>query len=135
MLIPLSLANGKIDYYLLPAYPALSLLVGRLFAAAPWGLLERGWSRMALVLAAGGLGLLALCPLPFPPDWLPVPAAQALLRVVALALALACLGIAVAMPRPLPTAAGLSRFRGRPFLLVIPPCLSPLSKRPAQTCC
>jgi 4-amino-4-deoxy-L-arabinose transferase-like glycosyltransferase len=116
MLIPLSLSHGKIDYYLLPAYPALSLLVGRLFAAVPWGRLERAWCSGALVLAAGGLGLLAAFPLPFPPDWLPAPAAQALLRVVALALALACLAIAVAAPRPIPVAGVLAASAGLVFL-------------------
>ena len=35
--VPLSLSRGKIDYYLLPLYPAVSLLVGRLFAPCPGG--------------------------------------------------------------------------------------------------
>jgi 4-amino-4-deoxy-L-arabinose transferase-like glycosyltransferase len=118
MLIPLSLSNGKIDYYLLPAYPALSLLVGRLFAAVPWGRLERAWSRAALVLAGGGLGLLACWPLPFPPEWLPVPAAQMLLRVVALLLAVACLGSALGTPRPLRIAGVLAASAGLVFLLL-----------------
>ena len=118
MLIPLSLSHGKIDYYLLPAYPALSLLVGRLFAAVPWGRLERAWSSGALVLSAGGLGLLASSPLPFPPEWLPAAAAQMLLRVVAAGLALACLGIAVAAPRPLRVAGVLAASGGLVFLLL-----------------
>ena len=33
VLVPLSLSRGKIDYYLLPLYPAVSLLVGRYLAA------------------------------------------------------------------------------------------------------
>jgi 4-amino-4-deoxy-L-arabinose transferase-like glycosyltransferase len=118
MLIPLSLSNGKIDYYLLPAYPALSLLVGRLFVAVPWGRLERAWVGVALVLAALGLGLVASFPLPFPAEWLPVPAAQTLLRVVAGALALACLGVAAARPRPLPVAFVLAASAGLVFLLL-----------------
>lgn len=118
MLIPLSLSNGKIDYYLLPAYPALSLLVGRLFAEVPWGRLERAWAAVALVLAACGLGLVAFFPLPFPADWLPVPAAQTLLRAVAGVLALACLGIAAARPRPLPVVSVLAASAGLLFLLL-----------------
>lgn len=118
ILIPLSLSNGKIDYYLLPAYPALSLLVGRLFAAVSWGRLERSWARVALVLAAVGLGFVASFSLPFPPDWLPVPSAQVLLRVVAGALAVACLGIAATRPRPLPVAGVLGASAGLMFLLL-----------------
>jgi 4-amino-4-deoxy-L-arabinose transferase-like glycosyltransferase len=51
MLVPLSLSHGKIDYYILPAYPAASLVLGQLFAAGPWGRLERGWARVVLVSA------------------------------------------------------------------------------------
>jgi 4-amino-4-deoxy-L-arabinose transferase-like glycosyltransferase len=58
MLVPLSLSRGKIDYYLLPLLPAVSLLLGRHFTRLPWGRLDRIWSRLALGLIAIGLLLL-----------------------------------------------------------------------------
>jgi 4-amino-4-deoxy-L-arabinose transferase-like glycosyltransferase len=69
MLIPLSLSRGKIDYYILPAYPAASLVLGQFFADTPWGRLERGWARAVLVIAG-----LVLAAVPFvlgriPPPW------------------------------------------------------------------
>ena len=36
VLVPLVISRGKIDYYLLPLYPAVSLLIGRFFVAVPW---------------------------------------------------------------------------------------------------
>ena len=61
VLVPLTLSRGKIEYYLLPLYPALSLLVGRLLADPDWG---RGATRLlrglALVLAAVTLATGAL---------------------------------------------------------------------------
>lgn len=57
MLVPLSLSRGKIDYYLLPLLPAVSLLLGRHFTTLPWERLDRIWSRVALGLIAIGLGL------------------------------------------------------------------------------
>jgi len=98
-LVPLSLSRGKIDYYLLPLYPAFSLLVGRFFAAAPWGRLEAWWSRIVLAAAAVVLALVARIPARVPADWLPSAGAQRLLVVGALAAALAC---ALAALRPTP---------------------------------
>ncbi len=61
VLVPLTLSRGKIEYYLLPLYPALSLLVGRLLADPDWG---RGATRLlrglALLLAAVTLATGAL---------------------------------------------------------------------------
>ncbi len=53
VLIPLVLSRGKIDYYLLPLYPAVSLLIGRLFVGVRWRRLERVWAGAVLVLLAG----------------------------------------------------------------------------------
>ena len=49
VLVPLSLSRGKIDYYLLPLYPAVSLLLGRYLAATPWSGLDRWWARVVLL--------------------------------------------------------------------------------------
>ena len=118
MLIPLSLSRGKIDYYLLPLLPPLSLLVGRLFASTSWGRLEQAWARAALVMVAGGLALLALHRLPLPAEWLPTPAAQGLLRVTAAALAVACLAAAWVPPRPGRVAGTLAASAGLVFLIL-----------------
>jgi 4-amino-4-deoxy-L-arabinose transferase-like glycosyltransferase len=71
VLVPLSLSRGKIDYYLLPLYPAVSLLLGRYLAGTPWGRLDRGWARVALLLQAAALAFLLARPPQVPPEWLP----------------------------------------------------------------
>jgi 4-amino-4-deoxy-L-arabinose transferase-like glycosyltransferase len=91
----LSLSRGKIDYYLLPLYPALSLLVGRLFVAVPWRRLERVWSRAILLLLVGTLALLALRPPRVPEGWLPGEGAVTAFVVVLAAISLAALVVAV----------------------------------------
>jgi hypothetical protein len=95
----LSLSRGKIDYYLLPLYPALSLLVGWLFAAARWRRLERLWSRTVLLVLVCGLALFAWRPPRVPEDWLPGQGAEAVFTGVLAAIALAGLVVA-ARPRP-----------------------------------
>lgn len=84
MLVPLSLSRGKIDYYLLPLYPAASLLVARVFVGGPWAGLERGWTRGVLGTLAVALSLLALAPTPLPDEWLPSPTWVWTLRLLAI---------------------------------------------------
>ena len=95
----LSLSRGKIDYYLLPLYPALSLLVGRYFAAVPWRRADVVWARAALVLGALAIGFVFVHPPRLPEPWLPGPALRGLL-VGTLALAGAALLLAALRPRP-----------------------------------
>jgi 4-amino-4-deoxy-L-arabinose transferase-like glycosyltransferase len=94
MVLLLSLSRGKMDYYLLPAYPALSLLVGWLLAAVPWGPVERRWARFALLVAAAALAVLAAgCTLAPALPWLPDLGPRLLLATVALAGAVVCLAV------------------------------------------
>jgi 4-amino-4-deoxy-L-arabinose transferase-like glycosyltransferase len=88
MLVPLSLSRGKIDYYLLPFYPAASLVIGRLFTAVPWESRERGWARVVLVLAALAVALVPAFLYAQPDPWVP---ARATLGVVSGSFALAVL--------------------------------------------
>ena len=81
MLLPLSLSRGKIDYYLLPLYPPLALLLGRVLWGLPWGRLERLWGGAVLAAVAGGLAVVAAFPAPLPPGWLPALPARALLAL------------------------------------------------------
>lgn len=118
MLVPLSLSQGKIDYYLLPLYPAVSLIVGRFFAC-PWSGPERAWARGALALGAAGLGLLAFAPLRVPPEWLPAAGPRLALRACAAAAALACLWVAVRAPAPKRVAGVLAGGVGLVFLLLV----------------
>jgi 4-amino-4-deoxy-L-arabinose transferase-like glycosyltransferase len=90
MLVPLTLSRGKIDYYLLPLYPPLSLLVGRFFSERSLDAVERAWTRIALLLLAAGLGLLPLALRSVDRAWLPGPLAIAFGASAALAGALAC---------------------------------------------
>jgi 4-amino-4-deoxy-L-arabinose transferase-like glycosyltransferase len=105
VLVPLSLSRGKLDYYLLPLYPAISLLVGRYLTALEWRTLDRTWVRVMLVALAGALAFLLLQPPQLPPEWMPSASARALLLGVAGAGILALLAVAV---RPTPRALMLS---------------------------
>lgn len=91
VLVPLTLSRGKIDYYLLPLYPPLSLVLGRYFAAARWERGERAWARLVL----GLLALLALlAPVAahrLPHGWLPSPGRVAAFALVTVAGAACCL--------------------------------------------
>ncbi len=100
VLVPLSLSRGKLDYYLLPLYPALSLLLGRYFACVPWRRLDVLWARVALVLGALAIAVVLLRPPRLPEPWLPSPAWRALL-VATLVLWAVALVIASLRPRPL----------------------------------
>ena len=71
MLVPLSLSRGKLDYYLLPLYPAVSLLVGRYLAATAWGRFDRVWARVVLLAQAAALAFVLARPPQVPPEWLP----------------------------------------------------------------
>ena len=99
MLVPLSVSRGKIDYYLLPLYPALSLLIGRFFAGGAFDRFERAWTRVALGLLAVALGLLPLARRAIAPEWLPGGAAVAFVGAIAVAGALAAVAAAL-RPRP-----------------------------------
>jgi 4-amino-4-deoxy-L-arabinose transferase-like glycosyltransferase len=90
MLVPLSLSRGKIDYYLLPALPPVSLVMGHYFAEIPWRRFERVWARACLLPAATALAAVAIGPFWLPAEWLPGPAARWALTLVAGAGALAC---------------------------------------------
>jgi len=98
VLVPISLSRGKIDYYLLPIYPAVSLLVGRYFAALRWGRLDRAWARLVLAVAAGAAVWTAVRPPALPPRWLP---SRAVCVAAAVVLLLAAAALVAAAVRPL----------------------------------
>jgi 4-amino-4-deoxy-L-arabinose transferase-like glycosyltransferase len=112
MLVPLSLSRGKLDYYLLPLYPPIALVVGHHLAAAPWGRLDRAWGRVALLASAAGLLPIAVRPVPLPAGWLPGVPAQVLLAVVAGLGALACLAAAARVTAPRTMGALAASFAG-----------------------
>ena len=116
VVVPLSLSRGKLDYYLLPIYPALSLVIGRYFAGVPWRALDRAWARVILVLAGGGLAALIARPPRFPAGWLPDAAAAPALVCVAAAVA-GLLLVTALRPRPLTVAAALASTTALAFLL------------------
>jgi 4-amino-4-deoxy-L-arabinose transferase-like glycosyltransferase len=94
VLVPLSLSRGKVDYYLLPIYPALSLLVARYLVAARWRSLDRTWVRSVLLLGAAALAIIVVHPPRLPGEWLPGPLARRLLAGSLLAGATALLAVA-----------------------------------------
>jgi 4-amino-4-deoxy-L-arabinose transferase-like glycosyltransferase len=95
VLVPLSLSRGKIDYYLLPVYPALSLVIGRYLAAVPWRRPDRAWAGLVLLLQAGVLVLVLARPPRIPGEWLPGAFPRALLVAVLAAGAVLLLAVAL----------------------------------------
>jgi 4-amino-4-deoxy-L-arabinose transferase-like glycosyltransferase len=95
VLVPLSLSRGKVDYYLLPVYPALSLAIGRYLTAVPWKKADRTWARVLLLAEAAALDLMLARPPRVPDAWLPGPASRALLLAVLAAGALGLVAVAV----------------------------------------
>jgi 4-amino-4-deoxy-L-arabinose transferase-like glycosyltransferase len=74
MLVPLSLSRGKIDYYILPLYPAASLVVAHYIVGRSWGAFDRGWARGVLFVGAAALAFVPRVAYAFPAPWLPGPA-------------------------------------------------------------
>jgi 4-amino-4-deoxy-L-arabinose transferase-like glycosyltransferase len=115
----LSLSRGKIDYYLLPLYPALSLLVGRHLSAASWTTVDRAWARVVLVGEAAALLLVVARPPRVPAPWLPGPGARAALAALLVAGALALLGAAWRLTAARATAALASVVAAAWLVLVV----------------
>jgi 4-amino-4-deoxy-L-arabinose transferase-like glycosyltransferase len=99
VLLPLSLSRGKLDYYLLPLYPAVSLLIGRYLAAVPWSGLDRAWVRVVLLAEAAAVVLLVARPPQVPQEWLPGPLGRA---AMVSALAAGAIALVAAALRPSP---------------------------------
>jgi 4-amino-4-deoxy-L-arabinose transferase-like glycosyltransferase len=98
MLVPLSLSRGKIDYYLLPLLPPLSLVVGRWLTGVAWTRLDRVLSRLACVALAAALLASPLLLGRIDPGWI-APGARHLAVGVAVAGGLVLLA-AVLLARP-----------------------------------
>jgi 4-amino-4-deoxy-L-arabinose transferase-like glycosyltransferase len=122
VLVPLSLSRGKLDYYLLPLYPAISLLVGRQLVAVEWRRLDRATVRVLLVTLAAALVFLLLRPPQLPEQWMPSPAARALVLGVLGACALSLLAVAV-RPRPRTVLLSLASVVAAVWLGVVTLCL------------
>jgi 4-amino-4-deoxy-L-arabinose transferase-like glycosyltransferase len=107
VLVPLTLSRGKLDYYLLPLYPAVSLLIGRFLVAVPWRRLDRTWVRGVLLLAAAAVAAAVAHPPRVPGEWLPGPWGRGLLAAVLAASALLALAAALRLsPRAVLAALG-----------------------------
>jgi 4-amino-4-deoxy-L-arabinose transferase-like glycosyltransferase len=118
VLVPLSLSRGKVDYYLLPVYPALSLLIGRYLAVVPWTRAGRAWASLAVLLEAAALAFVLARPPRIPGEWLPGVAPRALL--VAVLAGAAILLVAVALrPTAARVAAALASLVAAAWLVVV----------------
>lgn len=117
VLIPLVLSRGKIDYYLLPLYPAVSLLIGRLLVGVRWRRLERVWAGGVLLLLLAALAVVTVRPPRLPEGWLPGTGALALLGLVLAASALGALLVAV-RPTPLRVIGALAGATASVWLVV-----------------
>jgi 4-amino-4-deoxy-L-arabinose transferase-like glycosyltransferase len=99
VLVLLTLSRGKLDYYLLPLYPAVSLLIARFLVAVPWRRLDRTWVRGVLLLATSAVVVAIVHPPRVPEEWLPGPGGRGLLVAVLAASGLVALVVAI---RPSP---------------------------------
>jgi len=117
VLVPLSLSRGKIDYYLLPLYPAVSLVVGRYLAAVPWKKADRAWAGVVLLLEAAGLALVLLRP-PGSRRVASRPRAPGLLAVLLAAGTLALLAVA-ARPTAARASAALASLVAAAWLVLV----------------
>ena len=118
VLLPLCLSRGKIDYYLLPLYPAVSLLIGRWFVAVPWRRLDRAWVRTVLLLFAVAVAAAIVRPPRAPAAWLPGTAPIVLLAATLGVGALAALAVARG-PSPRPTMAVLAGGMASAWLVLV----------------
>jgi 4-amino-4-deoxy-L-arabinose transferase-like glycosyltransferase len=86
----LSASNGKVDYYLLPLYPPLALILGRYVQIAVW----TGRVRFLVACLLGVVGLaVILLPLPLmrlPAEWRPSGLAMAAVALAFIAAGIAC---------------------------------------------
>lgn len=95
----LSSSHGKLGYYLLPLYPAVSLVMARYFLTAQWGRAARGFVSVTLIAMAAALGLLIWAMWRIPAGWGPEGVVLSMVVVALAAAALACVFCA-ARPRP-----------------------------------
>jgi 4-amino-4-deoxy-L-arabinose transferase-like glycosyltransferase len=116
MLVPLSLARGKIDYYLLPLAPAASLVGPRFLVARPWDPLDRRWAQVAALAFALGMMAVPWTTSRVPQEWLAPAAGQALLVVAAVAAALLALDAA---RRPTPARIGAALGGGTALVFLV----------------
>jgi 4-amino-4-deoxy-L-arabinose transferase-like glycosyltransferase len=95
----LSLSRGKVDYYLLPLYPATALVIGRQLVARDWRSLDRAALRAGLIIAALALALLPWAAARLPQGWVPGAGARLAFDLLSL---LGALGVSAAALRPSP---------------------------------
>ena len=117
MLLLLSASRGKLDYYLLPLFPPLSLVLGELFTAHPWRRAERIWAGVVLAVCAAGLALATAVPGRLPAEWLPGAAASGAAAGAAL-VGSALLVLAARNPTPVRTLFPLAAASAAAFALV-----------------
>ena len=99
MAVPLSLSRGKVDYYILPLLPPLSIVIGGFLAADDWSRRETAFARAVLVLLGALVVAFALSPWILPEPWRPAPA-LALAAAVGLTAVAGGLFAAARSPRP-----------------------------------
>ena len=124
MAVPLSLSRGKIDYYLLPFYPAAALVVGHLFSEGHWGRLERLWARAALVVLGVALAFGARLPAQVPDAWLP-PSAQIVALAVGAGVAIVALAVVAVRLTPRRILVALAGVAAALFLALVGVLLPP----------
>ncbi|MBN2368925.1 MAG: glycosyltransferase family 39 protein [Vicinamibacteria bacterium] len=99
MVAPLSLARGKLDYYLLPLYPLAALVIGRHLATVEWRRAERAYSRAVSILVCLVLLAVPVVSALTPRGWRAEGATQ-LLSVLVAGVVVVALGPAVLDTRP-----------------------------------
>lgn len=117
MAVPLSLARGKIDYYLLPLAPAASLVVAPFLTARDWSAIDRRWAQAAAAAFAAGILLVPWTTARVPLEWLAPAPAQVVLVLVSVGAAVLAL-MAARRPAPGRVAAALGGGTAAVFLVL-----------------
>jgi 4-amino-4-deoxy-L-arabinose transferase-like glycosyltransferase len=117
MAIPLSLARGKIDYYLLPLAPAASLVVARFLTMGEWNAIDRRWAQTVAAVFAAGMILVPWTTARVPLEWLAPAPAQVALALVSAAAAIVAVHAAL-RPAPVRVAVALGGGTAAVFLVL-----------------
>jgi 4-amino-4-deoxy-L-arabinose transferase-like glycosyltransferase len=99
MLAPLSLSRGKLDYYLLPLYPLVAIVIGRQLVSVEWRRAERIIARAVSAFVCLLLLALPIFPALMPRGWRGGATAQ-ILSVVVVGIVVVTLGPAILDTRP-----------------------------------
>jgi 4-amino-4-deoxy-L-arabinose transferase-like glycosyltransferase len=91
----LTSSRGKVDYYILPLYPASSVLIGRYLAISSWSRVERLFASVVAAVIGLTLSLLPVALLRVPEAWRPQGSALTVASIAFAGAGISCLFAAI----------------------------------------